>query len=203
MSQIKTAAQRAQIAVSNAVEANAKRLIDGALDAKDTALSGVAKGIGNTWGAAASILEFPLIGELVGFGVSIGMLAAPVPVGVGLGILWLFDSQIKDRQNEIESRAEKSKKRRKHERVVRLLKKFGEIPEMAILETRLLRIVLDSKTGDITGQVLQGALQGLKIEDLDHYALFQLIQTCDEDPESKEILEAINHIRVKKIGVSK
>jgi hypothetical protein len=199
LNHLKNAAQRAHKAVSSVVEANTKRVIDGALDVKDNTLGGVAKGIGNSWGAASEIVNFPVIGELIGMGVSIGLLAAPVPVGVGLGILWLFDSQIKERQGQIEALVEDSKKRRKHERVVGLLKKYGEIPETAILETSLIRIELNSKTGQISGCVLTGDFKNTRIEDIDHHGLFQLIQSCNDDPESRQILEAIENIRTKSL----
>lgn len=204
LNHIKNAAQKAQKAVSSVVETNTKRVIDGALDAKDNALGGVAKGIGQTWGAATDLLHFPVLGDLLGVGVTIGLIAAPVPVGIGLGILWFMDSQLKDRQVQIESHVEESKKRRKHERVVSLLRKYGEIPETAIIETALLKMSLNSKTGEITGVVLAGDFKGSRIESLDYQSLFKLIESCGADVESRQILEVIENMRIKSLpGVAK
>lgn len=199
LNHLKNAAQKAQRAVSSAVESNTKRVIDGALDVKDNALGGVAKGIGHTWGAATELLHFPVLGDLIGVGVTIGLIAAPVPVGVGLGILWFMDSQIKDRQAQIETHVEDSKKRRKRERVVSLLKKYGEIPETAIIETALLKMSLNSKTGEITGVVLAGDFQGSRIESLEYQNLYKLIESCGEDVESRQILEVIENMRIKSL----
>lgn len=198
LNNLKDAAQKAQKAVSSAVESKTKLVIDSALDAKDSAIGGVVKGVGSTWGVIGGILNDPI----VGVGISIGMIAAPVPVGVGLGILWLLESQMKGSQQRIENHIEESKQRRTRERVIGLLKKYGEIPETAILETSLLRVNLNSKTGEITGEVKAGDYKGYRIEELDHHGLFLLIQSCNDDLDSKQVLETIEHMRMPRLNGS-
>lgn len=184
--------------VSSTVESTARLAIDTALDTKDSAIVGVVKGVGNSWDAVADVLKTPL----VGFGVTVGMWIAPVPVGVGVGILWLLDSQMKGSQTRIENHLEDSMQRRKRERVVGLLQKYGEIPETAVIKTAMLNIQLNSKTGEVTGDVLAGDFKGQKIEDLDFLGLHQLIESCEEDVDSREVLEALeNHRKARLKGL--
>lgn len=184
--------------VSSTVESTARLAIDTALDTKDSAIVGVVKGVGNSWDAVAEVFKSPL----VGFGVTVGMWIAPVPVGVGVGILWLLDSQMKGSQIRIENHLEDSMQRRKRERVVGLLQKYGEIPETAVIKTAMLNIQLNSKTGEVTGDVLAGDFKGQKIEDLDFHGLHQLIESCEEDVDSREVLEALeNHRKARLKGL--
>lgn len=184
--------------VSSTVESTARLAIDTALDTKDSAIVGVVKGVGNSWDAVADVFKSPL----VGFGVTVGMWIAPVPVGVGVGILWLLDSQMKGSQTRIENHLEDSMQRRKRERVVGLLQKYGEIPETAVIKTAMLSIQLNSKTGEVTGDVLAGDFKGQIIEDLDFHGLHLLIESCGEDVDSREVLEALeNHRKARLKGL--
>lgn len=196
---LSSAANRAQLAVALTVESGARRVIDGALDVKDVALGGVAKTVGGTWDAAAGVLKYPLLGELIGLGVGIGLIAAPVPVAIGIGILMLVDTHVKDQQEKIQGRVDEAIQRRTKDRVAAMLKKYGEIPETAIIETAMVKVHLNSRKGTITGVVKTGNYQGIQIEDLDHYGFFRLIESCGADHESRQILESLERIRLKSI----
>jgi hypothetical protein len=185
--------------VSSTVESTARLAIDTALDTKDSAIVGVVKGVGNSWDAVADVLKSPL----VGFGVSVGMWIAPVPVGVGVGILWLLDSQMKGSQTRIEYHVEETIQRRTRERVVGLLQKYGEIPETAVIKTAMLNIQLNSKSGEVTGDVIAGDYKGQKIENQDFHGLFLLIESCGDDTDSRQVLEALeNHRKARLKGLT-
>lgn len=196
---VSDAANRAQRAVSRSVESGTRRMLDGALDAKDAALGGIAKTVGNTWGAATDVLHFPILGELIGIGVTVGLITAPVPVAIGVGILMLVDMQMKERQQQIQDHVDESIQRRTRDRVVGMIQKYGEIPETAIIETPMAKVHLCSSKGTITGVVKTGPYQGQKIEEIDHHGLFQLIQSCGDDQESRQVLESIESIRIKNL----
>jgi hypothetical protein len=182
-------------AVQSTVESKAKLVIDTALDAKDTAIVGVVRGVGNSWDAVADAIKSPL----AGFGISIGMMIAPVPVGIGIGMLWLLDSQMKGGQTRIENHIEEAIQRRTRERVVGLLQKYGEIPETAVIKTAMLNLQLNSKTGEVTGDILAGDFKGQRIEDLDFHGLVELILSCGDDADSRQVLEALENHRIARL----
>lgn len=196
---ISSGANKAQRAVAITLESGTRRVIDGALDAKDATLGTVAKTVGETWGAATAIMKFPILGELIGLGVGIGLFAAPVPVAIGLGILALVDSQIKDKSGKIQSHVDEAIQRRTHDRVMHMIRKYGEIPETAIIETAMVTVRLNSNDGTITGVVKKGEMKNSKIEEIDHHGFFKLIESCGDDQESRQVLESLENIRLKSI----
>lgn len=188
---ISSAVESTTRAVQSSVESKAMLVIDTALDTKDSAIGSVVSGVGSSWDVLAGVVKSPF----VGLGISIGMWIAPVPVGVGLGMFWLIDSQFAGTQSRITSEIEGAKQRRTRERVVGLLQKYGEIPETAVIKTAMLSVELNSKTGEVTGDVLAGGFKGTKIEDLDFHGLHQVKESCGNDTESRQVLEAIEHLR--------
>jgi len=75
---------------------------------------------------------------------------------IGIGLIYLFESQYKLRSEETEIAVASRQRQRKQARVVALLKKHGAIPESAILETAWVRVSINSRTGEIRGAILQG-----------------------------------------------
>lgn len=184
-------------AVALTVESGARRVVDSAMDAKDLTIIGAAGLVGDTWSKAAGVLKFPFLGEIVGIAVGVGLM--PIPVGIGLGLLMLIDSQIEGKQAQIQAHADQSIKRRNKERVLEMMNKYGEIPETAIIETKMLKVSINSSKGTISGVVKSGDFKGKKLEELDHHGFFMLIQSCGDDEESRQVLESLERIRLKNV----
>lgn len=67
-------------------------------------------------------------------GLTFSAIAAPVPTIIGIGLIYLFESQYKLRLEETEIAVAIRQRQRKQARVIALLKKHGAIPESAALE---------------------------------------------------------------------
>lgn len=67
----------------------------------------------------------------------------------------------------------------------------GASGQTSDVETRFLRLKLDHDSGEISGDILDGAFAGRRIEDLEREDVIALFDQCTrDDPESAQILEA-------------
>jgi len=80
------------------------------------------------------------------------------------------------------------------DRVTGLLKKYGQIPESATLETKLVKMVINSRTGLVSGTVLAGNLRGMELGDLSMEQIESLLAYAP-DKDTKSILEAYKSFR--------
>lgn len=60
----------------------------------------------------------------------------------------------------------------------------------SVIRTRYLVIELDHNTGEMDGEVLLGKHKGAKLSSLDLGALIELLEECEQDNDSKQVLEA-------------
>ena len=80
-------------------------------------------------------------------------------------------------------------------RIMRKLQgiKAGQAPtpgQTSTVETDYIRMVVNHDTGDMTGEVLEGILSGLKIESLNLETLLCLLATCNQhDPQGARVLK--------------
>lgn len=176
-------ANSAKNAVFGTVESTVRSARDTVLDARDDALGLVVRKVGGVADAGRLFictLEIPVM---------IGMYVAPVPVGVGLALLALAEFQFGGSLDKLESELEESKARRKFDREVGLLQKYGKIPATAVLTSDDLVLDIQSNPLKITGSVKTGKLVGRTIESLGHGELEHIFANS-RDPNTHAIVRA-------------
>ncbi|MBA1250386.1 MULTISPECIES: hypothetical protein [Pseudomonas] len=114
---------------------------------------------------------------------------------IGIGLIYLFESQYKLRSEETEIAVASRQRQRKQARVVALLKKHGAIPESAILETAWVRVSINSRTGEIRGAILQGHFKDRNIEQLSLQEIEVLTEHAP-DADTRSLLEAYLSFRI-------
>ncbi|WP_455233187.1 hypothetical protein [Geopseudomonas aromaticivorans] len=139
-------------------------------------------------GAAGAVLV------MVNFGIVVAAIVAPVPTAIGAGLLWLLQWQLGKMCDQVDESVDEERDRRKLERVTGLLKKYGQIPETATLQTDLVEMVINSGTGEVSGKVLAGEFQGCDISALSNDALARLVEFARDD-DTKSVLEAYQSLR--------
>ncbi len=128
-------------------------------------------------------------------GLTLSAIAAPVPTVIGIGLIFLFESQYKLRSEEIDTAIALRQRQRQQARVVALLKKHGAIPESAILETAWVRVSINSRNGEIRGTILQGQSKGTPLEQLSMQEIEVLTEHAP-DVDTKGLLEAYLSFRI-------
>jgi len=126
-------------------------------------------------------------------GLTLSAIAAPVPTVIGIGLIFLFESQYKLRSEEIDTAI--ALRQRQQARVVALLKKHGGIPESALLETELVTVSVNSRTGEIKGTILQGQFKDRNIEQLSLQEIEVLTEHAP-DADTRSLLEAYLSFRI-------
>lgn len=122
-------------------------------------------------------------------GLTLSAIAAPVPTVIGIGLIFLFESQYKLRSEEIDTAIALRQRQRQQARVVALLKKHGGIPESALLETELVTVSVNSRTGEIKGTILQGQFKDRNIEQLSLQEIEVLTEHAP-DVDTRSLLDA-------------
>lgn len=135
-------------------------------------------------------------------GLSIALITAPVPTLVGMAVLWLMELSIDSVKNDIDSELQDRKKKREFNQVVKLLKKYGKIPETALVETELVKMKINSVTGSVDGVVKEGQFKGVSLSDINDENLSELISTAP-DSDTKALLESYVSYRDKATRNSK
>jgi hypothetical protein len=182
--------QSAKNAVVGTIESTVLTAKDAVLDARDEALGSVVRGVG----LATDIGRVVVYSELGAIPVSIAMMVAPVPVGIGVGILFLAEMTLGGSLDKIEEGLEQSKARRKFDRTVGLLQKYGKIPATSVLESEHIRLEIQSKPVSVTGLVKTGKFEGRRAEHLETHELEQLLESY-KDQDTQEIVKAYQKFR--------
>ena len=120
-------------------------------DTVDDSLSGIKK----LYVSVTGFLSF-----LTTAGLTIAAITAPVPTAIALAMFWIMNSAIDEACEQIERDTTKSKDSREREKALHLLKKYGALPQNAIVKTPYIEIQIDSLTGLVTGKVLHGDYEG-------------------------------------------
>lgn len=136
---------------------------------------------------------------LVELGVVVAAVAAPVPTLIGVGLIWLLQDQLSAVKDNAAQQILERRKQRNFERVSGLLKKHGKIPEMAVLQTSLIKMIVNSRTGEVSGRVLSGDYQGRELAQLTDQDIGRLLAFAPDD-DTKTILEAYQSLREAQAG---
>lgn len=129
-------------------------------------------------------------------GLTIALITAPVPTLVAMAILWLMELSIDSVKSNIEHELDDNKKKREFDRVVGILKKYGKIPQTAVVNTEFVEMEIDSVSGSVSGVILQGEYQGISLNEVDDEVLAKLTETSP-NKETKSLLEAYSSYRKK------
>lgn len=179
--------------VAFGVESKALAARDSVMDTKDELVGAATRIINGALGTAFVMAEV---------GVVVAAFTAPVPTAIGVALLWLLESQLKGGSEPTDENVRSSLQSRRFRRLTNLLKKYGQIPETAILETGLVKLYVSSTTGEVSGSVLAGEfkdreLDSLSVDDIARLAAY----APDED--TKRILEAYASLRLEKLRVAR
>lgn len=131
---------------------------------------------------------------MIELGVVVVTVVAPVPTFIGVALLWLLEQQLKKSNAATDKAIDGARDQRKFERVTGLLKKYGQIPETATLQTELIHMTIDSKTGDVKGSVLSGEFCGRELSSLSSEDIARMLDFAP-DKDTKSILEAYSSLR--------
>lgn len=129
-------------------------------------------------------------------GVSIALVAAPVPTMIAMAVLWLMELSIDAIKSDIENELKDKEKKREFDRIVKMLKKYGKIPKTALVETKLVKMEIDSLSGSVNGSVLSGKFKGVSLSDIDDNDLLDLASNSP-DMNTKSLLESYISYRAK------
>lgn len=187
---IEAQVQSAKNAVVGTIESTVLTTKDALLDARDDAIGSVVRKVGH----ATDIGRMVVYSDFGSIPVSIGMAFAPVPIGIGIGILCLAELALGGSLDKIEEGLEQSKERRKFDRTVGLLQKYGKIPATSVLETEHIRLEIQAKPVSVTGIVKTGKFEGRCAEHLETQELEQLLDSC-HDQDTQEIVKAYQKFR--------
>lgn len=187
---IEAQVQSAKNAVVGTIESTVLSAKDSVLDARDDALGSVVRKVGQ----ATDIGRMIVYSDLGSIPVAIGMVFAPVPIGIGVGILFLAEMALGGSLDKIGEGLEQSKARRKFDRTVGLLQKYGKIPATSVLESEHIRLEIQAKPVSVTGLVKTGTFEGRRAEHLETHELEQLLD-IHKDPDTQEIVKAYQKFR--------
>lgn len=129
-------------------------------------------------------------------GLSIALITAPVPTLVGMAILWMMELSVDSVKKDIDSELQDRKKKREFNQVVKLLKKYGKVPETAVVETELVKMKINPVTGSVDGVVRKGQFKGVSLSEINDDDLSSLISTAP-DNDTKALLESYVSYRTK------
>ena len=118
-------------------------------------------------------------------GITIALVAAPVPTFVALSILWLMELSVDSVNADIDQALKDKQKKREFNRIVKTLKKYGKLPRTAIVETNEVRMDINSVTGQVDGRILSGKYSGREFSHLNNQELLEIAsESKDKDTES-------------------
>lgn len=135
-----------------------------------------------------------IVSTVASIGVVFVAVTAPVPTAIGVALLWLMERDLKARFRETDRAVKADRDERRLERVTTLLNKYGSIPETALLETKHVRMYVNSRTGSVVGKVLTGEMKDVLLEDLTDADLARLIEYA-RDEDTRSILSGLQALR--------
>lgn len=193
-------AQGAKDAISDKASEAAQLGRDAAFNVERTAITMRDNAVNSANGVAGATAKLyhsvtGTISTMIDVGIVVAAIAAPVPVAIGVCLLWLLEAQLKNESRRIDSAVAAERGRRKFERVTGLLKKHGQIPESAALRTDLITMTINSRTGEVTGKVLKGEFKGWDLSALSMEQIARMLEFAP-DNDTRSILEAYQTLRV-------
>ena len=129
-------------------------------------------------------------------GIAVALVTAPVPTLVALAVLWMMELSIDSIKSDIDNELKDGKKKRDFDRVVNTLKKYGKIPQNALVETKFVKMEIDSLRGSVNGVVLAGKFKGVSLNDINDDELLELAAKSP-DADTKSLLESYRSYREK------
>lgn len=176
-----TSARQLGSDAAESIEGRARDIGDSALGAVDAVKA-----------ATAKALNITLI--LAEVGVAVAAVVAPVPVLVGLALLWLYEDEIAQTNKSIDNALSMRGAVRNRERAIAMLKKYGQIPETAVLATPFVEMKITNSTQQVEGSIKRGEFEGAQLHSLSDTDLVRLIASCP-DEQSRDILEGYQSLR--------
>lgn len=180
-----SAARNTQESISFSVESSMKLAKDKAIDTADGM-------VGSISSAYCSVIGTAQI--LVNAGIIITAVVAPVPLAVGIGLMWLIELQINATYRSARQDADDASEKRSLERITSIMKKHGQIPQVATLKTSSITMSINSNDGTVCGSILKGSLEGRALDSLSLDDIAMLINEF-RDEDTKKILEAYLSLR--------
>lgn len=187
---IKAATEKASSTI-NELRFQSEKIYQSACDAAEDVRAAAIGTVAKTYAGAVLIFDAIKVA-----GVTVAFITAPVPTMVGLAVLWLLELGLESIKGDIDSILADSKKQRKFTRVVGLLKKYGKIPETAVVETRLVEMSINSTTGTVRGTILRGEFKGIALDTIGEDDLVELASTAP-DSDTRSVIEAYISYRKK------
>lgn len=162
------------------------------LGARDAALDKVAGATGAAIKVYSSVAgTVRLMAEV---GVVVAAIVAPVPTAIGAALLWLLQWQLQQQCEQVDKVVADDRSSRKLERITGLLKKYGQIPETANLETDWVTMAINSRTGEVCGKVLAGEFRGRDLNELSSEDIARLVDSVGDD-DTRSILDSYLSLR--------
>ncbi|MGF6282170.1 hypothetical protein ABH908_000345 [Pseudomonas frederiksbergensis] len=166
--------------ITSSVDATYTGARDSVLDARDKVVgtvTGVVDGVANVTGAALMI------------GIVVAPIIAPVPTLIGAVILLIIGHEFESAGERASEVTIAKRERRKFERAVTLLQRYGEIPETALLESDFVRLQINTRSCAVEGTILAGEYEGQSITALSREEL-DTLEAHAPDRDTKKILTA-------------
>lgn len=129
-------------------------------------------------------------------GIAVALVTAPVPTLVAIAVLWMMELSIDSIRSDIDSELKEGRKKRDFDRVVNTLKKYGKIPQKALVETAFVKMEIDSVSGSVNGVVLVGKFKGVSLNEISDDDLLELAAKSP-DADTKSLLESYRSYREK------
>lgn len=163
---------------------NAERV---ATSARDKVINGV-----DTSVAAVKNTYNAVTGTIAAFtyaGIAIAFVVAPIPMMVGVGMLYLMELSLKAEKTGIDKSLKDTKNKREFDRLASLLKRHGRIPSDARVETSFIKMQINAQEGFADGEILRGHYKSQKLSELDDEAIMLLIEHAP-DKETSDLIGA-------------
>ncbi|MGD1524002.1 hypothetical protein [Vibrio harveyi] len=186
------------------IETNYEKVSNTIMDGVDTVNGTVqtvkngVKFVSDTIISAVSITAY-----LAQFGILIASVVAPVPTAIGLALMWVLISSIeyateklqKSATKAAEEKVQKSSKR-SVQSALKLLQKYGKVPETATFGNDFISMTVNSSTGIAEGKILRGQYANMSLSELSIDTLSYL-STESKDADTKNILDTYVKYREK------
>lgn len=179
------------------VKYRAENLFNSASDTAEAALDNAAATFIKAYVGTVAALSY-----IKWTGLVIASITAPVPTFIAMAMFWLMEISLESVKNNVDGSLKDRKKKREFDRVVSVLKKYGKIPQKAIVETNLVRMQIDSGSGFVDGVIISGAFKDVLLSDLDDDSLISMASTTD-DKDTKALLESYVSFRRKSNSINK
>lgn len=138
---------------------------------------------------AAPYNRFSTFEMLNRMGIHIEYSASEVPLEMGLAAMWLAEDAIKQCKNLDFTHIEGQRRQRTFNRVASLLRKYGKVPEVALIKTDDITVSVNPVTAAHEGTVNNGPLHGRPLHEFSPDQIMSL-RTKYQNPQTLELLDA-------------